>query len=231
MEKRVIGAVEDYLESCAQVIVDIDVVERLLRPENLEVSLRYVLKHAARKGSNLFQLFDTSEKPNHFAASRRRWLESQGRDGARQENGQNEFYDLGYQGARAKAPPCSNSTLQTPLNQQSSSSAREEEDQWDVMEDRRRRRIAFENLAKGMLRYLCDSNDVKVGITELQERVEVPLQLGISIQQVAQQAVNENGQKIFEIFWPGEEEVCIASWARWEAQWKGFVDWKEDVKT
>ena len=55
-------AVEDYLESCAQVIVDIEVVERLLRPENLEVSLRYVLKHATRRGSNIFQLFDTSEK-------------------------------------------------------------------------------------------------------------------------------------------------------------------------
>ena len=37
---------EDYLESCVHVIVDIEVVERLLRPENLEVSLRYVLKHA-----------------------------------------------------------------------------------------------------------------------------------------------------------------------------------------
>ena len=87
MEKRVIGAVKDYLESCALVKVDIDVVERLLRPENLEVSVRYVLKHATRRGSNLFQLFNTSEKPNHFVASRRRWLESQGRDGARQENG------------------------------------------------------------------------------------------------------------------------------------------------
>ena len=76
-----------------------------------------------------------------------------------------------------------------------------------------------ENLAKGMLRYLDNSDDVKVGITELQERVEVLLQLGISIQQVAQQAMNENGQKIFEICWQ-EEEVCIASWARWEAQRK-----------
>ena len=47
-----------------------------------------------------------SEKPNHFVASRRRWLESQGRDGARQENGQNEWYDLEYQGAKAEAPPC-----------------------------------------------------------------------------------------------------------------------------
>ena len=42
--KRVIDAVEDYLESCAQVTVDIDVVERLLRPENLEVSLRLCLE-------------------------------------------------------------------------------------------------------------------------------------------------------------------------------------------
>ena len=42
-KKRVIGTVEDYF---AHVTVDIDVVERLIRPENLEVSLRYVLKHA-----------------------------------------------------------------------------------------------------------------------------------------------------------------------------------------
>ena len=77
----------------------------------------------------------------------------------------------GYQGAKAKAPPCTNSTLQTPLPQQSSSSAREEEDHWEVMEVRRRRRIAFENLAKEMLRYLDDSDEVKVAITELQERL------------------------------------------------------------
>ena len=76
--------------------------------------------------------------------------------------------------ATAKAPPGPNSTLETPLPQQSSSSAREEEDHWEVMEERRRRRIAFENLAKGMLSSLDNCNDVKVSITELQERVEVP---------------------------------------------------------
>ena len=70
IEKRVIDAVEDYLESCSQVIVDIDVVERLLRPENLEVFLRYVLKHANYGRSNIFQLFDTSEKSNHFMTSK-----------------------------------------------------------------------------------------------------------------------------------------------------------------
>ena len=79
-------------------------------------------------------------------------------------------------------------------------------------------------LAKGVLRYLDNSNDVKVSITELKERVEVHLQFRISIQQVAQQAMNENGQKIFEICWQEFEELCIASWVRWEAQRKGLVD-------
>ena len=50
-----------------------------------------------------------------------------GSNDARQESGRNEWYDLGYQGAKAKAPHCSNSTLQNPLPQQSSSSVREEE--------------------------------------------------------------------------------------------------------
>ena len=88
---------------------------------------------------------------------------------------------LGYQGAKAKTPPSPNSTLQTPLPQQSSSSAREE-DHWELREQRRWRRTAFENLAKSVLRYLDYCNEVKVGITELQERVEVPAQIGISTQ-------------------------------------------------
>ena len=85
--KRVVDAVEDYMENCAQVKVDVEVVESLSRPDNLEVSPRYVLKHTTRRGSNIFQLFDSSEKPNHLVASRRRWLESQGRDAARQASG------------------------------------------------------------------------------------------------------------------------------------------------
>ena len=59
--------------------VDTEVLERLLKPENLEVSLRYVQKYSTRRGSNVFQFYDTSEKPNHFVASGRRWLESQGK--------------------------------------------------------------------------------------------------------------------------------------------------------
>ena len=109
-------------------------------------------------------------------ASRRRWLESQGRDGARQESGQNEWHDIEYQGVVAKAPRCPERTLKTPLPlpQQSSPSSTDEESQW-ISEDRRRRGIAFEKLAKEVLRYLDNSEKVKVGITELQERLEVPV--------------------------------------------------------
>ena len=49
-------AVENYLENCAHVKVDIEVLHRLLEPENEEVSLRYVLKHKTRRGSNISAL-------------------------------------------------------------------------------------------------------------------------------------------------------------------------------
>ena len=71
----------------------------------------------------------------------------------------------------AKAAPCPERTLKTLLPQQSASSAREEEGHWVLMEDGRRRGFAFENLAKEMLRYLDNSENVKVGIPELQERL------------------------------------------------------------
>ena len=33
--------------------------------------------------------------------------------------------------------------------------------------------------------------------------------------------MSEDGQKMCEVFWQEKEEVCVASWARWDAQWKG----------
>ena len=89
----------------------------------------------------------------------------------------------------AKATPCSERTLKTPLPQQSSSSSRDEEGQWISVEDRRRRRVAFEEAAKRMLRYLEDSEDLKVGVTELQEQLGRSEEAGVSIRQVAQQEV------------------------------------------
>ena len=77
------------------------------------------------------------------------------------------------------------------------------------MEDRRRRRVAFEETAKGIPRYLEDSEDLKVSVTELQEQLGISEEVGVSIKQVAQQARNENGQKIFEIL--SKEERMYAS--------------------
>ena len=160
--KMVMEPVEDYLENCDHVMVDIDIPESLLKPEKLEVCLRYVLKYSTRRGSYIFQLFDTSEKPNNSVASGRRWLESQGKMVHGKRVGRTSGMLFEHQGAMAEGPPCPERTLKTPLPQQSSSSDKEEEG------------LAFENLAKEMLRYLDNSEDVKVGVTELQERLEVP---------------------------------------------------------
>ena len=73
----------------------------------------------------------------------------------------------------AKAPPCPEITLNTPLPWQSSPSSREEEAHRVAMEDMRRRSTAFEKVAKRMPKNLENSDDVKVGITELQERLEI----------------------------------------------------------
>ena len=36
--------------------------------------------------------------------------------------------------------------------------------------------------------------------------------------------MNEDGQKIFGVWWQEEGKLFVASWARWEAQRKGVVD-------
>ena len=116
--------------------MDIEALERLIEPEDEEVCLR-----------------------DHFAASKRLWLERQEEKVAVQESWQTEWHDMKYRGLMAKAPPCFERTLNTPF----------EESQWVSAEDRHRRRVAFEKTAKGMLRYLEDGEEFKVGVTELQE--------------------------------------------------------------
>ena len=98
------GAAEDYLEKCADIKVDIEAVERLIEPEYEEVCLRYILKYSTRGGSNIIQLFDTSEKKNYLVANRRRRLEHQGERVAMQERWQNEWHDIDYQRSSGKSP-------------------------------------------------------------------------------------------------------------------------------
>ena len=144
---------------------------------------------------------------------------------------QNEWHEIEYQGAKAKAPPCSDRTLQTPLPQQSSSSAREEEARWVLVEEKRKRGIAFDKLAKEMLRHLDNCNEVKVGITELHERLEVLVQICISIQQVAQQARSENGQKIQKknhVSPAGPHGIMMRKWG---PCMKCMVRWRQNMRS
>ena len=62
----------------------------------------YVLKHATSRGSNIFQLFDTSVRPNHFVASRRRWLENQEETVRGRRMGETSGTDLGIKEPRQK---------------------------------------------------------------------------------------------------------------------------------
>ena len=81
-----------------------------------------------------------------------------------------------------------------------------------------------EDAAKKMLKYLQDSEDVKVCLRELEEQLEYPEEAGISFMQIAKQSRNERGPKIFQIFGQEENEVYIASLARWDTHLKGLVE-------
>ena len=63
----------------------------------------------------------------------------------------------------------------------------------------------------------------------MQEQLGISKEAGVSNRQIAQQAMNEHGKKTFEIFRQGEEEVCIASLARWNAQLKGLAELEKGV--
>ena len=71
-----------------------------------------------------------------------------------------------------------------------------------------------------MLKYLKDSEELKVSLRKLKEQLEYPEEAGISFMQIAKQARNERGQKLVQIFTREENDVYIASLARWDTQLK-----------
>ena len=60
-----------------------------------------------------------------------------------------------------------------------------------------------------------------MSVTELQEQLGMSEEAGISIQEVTQHAKKRERPIFFKKIRQGEEEVCIASWARWNT---GLVD-------
>ena len=70
-----------------------------------------------------------------------------------------------------------------------------------------------------MLRCLEDTEDVKVGLSELKGQLETLEETGISIMQIAKQARKEDGQKSSR----SSGKVYIASLARWNTKLNGLV--------
>ena len=92
---------------------------------------------------------------------------------------------------------------------------REEESQWSSVEDKRKWCIAFEDAARRLLRYLEDSEDL------LKELQETPAEAGfLSCRLPNSQGMREAKSSSRQ----GENEVYIASLARWDTQLKGLVE-------
>ena len=90
-------------------------------------------------------------------------------------------------------------------------------------EDKRTWCTACESAARKMLKHLEDNEHVKVGLSELKEQLEMPEEAGTSFMQIAnRQGMRE--AKLFQIFMQEENEVHIASLARWGTQLKGSVE-------
>ena len=60
-------------------------------PEDSEVYLMYILTHARRRSSMIFEIFSTKVKRDHLVASRHRWLEYQGQRVLQQERSQSDL--------------------------------------------------------------------------------------------------------------------------------------------
>ena len=60
-ERLVIAAMNDYLDNSDDMKVEIEALELLMDPEDSELCRRYILTHARRRGSRIFEIFSTTE--------------------------------------------------------------------------------------------------------------------------------------------------------------------------
>ena len=75
-----------------------------------------------------------------------------------------------------------------------------------------------------MLKYLEDSEALKVSTRELKEQVLSPNESSAGIVRIARQARSEKSKKLFQIFSrQGANEIQVASMARWEEHLRMLV--------
>ena len=90
-ERKVIANMENYLDKSDDVKLELGELEPLMGPEDLEVDLMYILTHARRRRSRIFEIFISKEKSDHLVASRNRRLQYQGQRVAQQERSQSDL--------------------------------------------------------------------------------------------------------------------------------------------
>ena len=83
---------------------------------------------------------------------------------------------------------------------------------------------AAARLARRMLKYLEDSESTKVRVRELEDQVLYPNESVSNIVHIVRRLKNEKRQNLFQIFMQGQEEIFVASKARWDAQLRGLVE-------
>ena len=77
--------------------------------------------------------------------------------------------------------------------------------------------VVYQTIARRMLKYLEDSEALKVSTRELREQVLSPNEPSVNIVRIARQARSEKHKKLFQIFSrQGAKEIPVASVARWE---------------
>ena len=129
-------------------------------------------------------------------ASRNSWLEYQGKRVAQRERSQSDLNDMNYEGTMAKAPPCPERRMRTPLPQQSSSSIMEEESPWSAQERTEQ--------------YVNNSECIQLGIDEVEACSLGPEYADIDVKQILRKATRE-GRNIFEVFKVKEEGEQLAA--------------------
>ena len=81
----------------------------------------------------------------------------------------------------------------------------------------------FRGDGQGILRYLEESEDLEVSVTEVQEQMGMCEDAGVSFKQVARRGKGKKRERLLlQVLWQDEEDVCSARLARCNPQLKGL---------
>ena len=72
-ERTIIANTKQYLERSYSLEVEVEELEDLLGPDDVDVDFRRILKEASKRGCEIFETFSTDGLSEFLVASRSRW--------------------------------------------------------------------------------------------------------------------------------------------------------------